>query len=269
MLYRAGLYTILRSFTLCYFRSKTSDQSDVFVHHGSEQLLTGANEVLSLYVRQFLILSLLAVLLAACSRKPIELAGSPAVGVDFSGSWELNHKLSESVQDKTRFLLQMAEVQARSRRDGVVMGLPSMELVKLAEKISRATVLTIEQGEQQIEVKRGEEFPLTCTFNADMALAAEDPLGIEICGWQGHQLVFDFRLPEHLNVTHKLTLGPGGKNLNVATTVRSRGYGQVFTLNRVYTQFVPLADEFECEYTLTRGKSCRRATPDEPVSVTL
>ena len=224
---------------------------------------------MSTFARQFLIVCLLAILLAGCSRKPIELAGSPTASVDFSGSWELNHKLSESIQDKTRLLVQMAEVQARARQDGVITGLPSWELVELAEKISRATVLTIEQGKQQIEVKRGEEFPLTCTFSADMAQAAEDPLGIEICGWQGHQLVFDFRLPEHLNVTHKLTIGPGGKNLNVATTVRSRGYGQVFTLNRVYSRFVPLADEFECEYTLTRGKSCRRATPDEPISVTL
>ena len=215
------------------------------------------------------VVALLTLLLAGCSRE-VTLAGRTAdQPQDFTGSWELNYQLSESVQDKTRLLLQMAEIEARRRNEGGLRGLPSYELVELTDKISQATVLEINQGEQEIEVQRGEEFPLTCTFRADRAQVEKDPLGTEICGWQNHQLVFDYQLPDQLRVTHILTLGPGGNNLNVATTVRSRGYGQVFTLNRVYTKFVPLPDEYECEFTVTHGKSCRRADPDQSNTVIL
>jgi hypothetical protein len=226
---------------------------------------------LSRIIRQFIVTWLLVSLLGACSRE-IQLSGDTPAKVDFSGSWELNYQLSESIRESAELLRLMAIVEARRASGRMDQGwpvLPSFELVELADSISQVTVLEIEQDPEQIEVKRGEEFPLTCTFGNPGPDATEDDLGTEVCGWYDHQLVFWFRLPDNLSITQELTLGPGGNRLNIATTVRTPGAGQTFTLNRVYTRFVPLADEFECEYTLARGKSCRRATPDEPVSVTL
>ena len=228
-------------------------------------------EALLAITRPITAICLIAFLLAACSRE-VQLTGDSPDRVDFSGFWELNYRLSESISGNAELLHLMAMVQARraaSHGDRPWPVLPSLELLELVDSISHVTVLEIEQDRQQIQVKRGEEFPLTCTFGAASPYAAEDEFATEVCGWRNHQLVFWFRLPDNLSITQELTLGPGGKRLNIATTVRTRGMGQTFTLNRVYTKFEPLADEYECEYTLARGKSCRRATPDEPVSVTL
>ena len=206
-------------------------------------------------------LILLLMLLAACSR-PVKLAGEPVRQVDFSGSWELNYQLSERIQENVEALRLMA-IGAARRRGDAWLSMPSMELVRLAESISRATVLEIDQNGDQIEIQRQDDFPLTCTFGA-IPTADEDPLGSEYCGWDLHQLVFAFRLPDGLRVTHRLTLAPDEDKLNVATTVRTRGAGQQFTLNRVYTRFEQPESEFECRLTLEGGKSCRRVTdPDQ------
>ncbi len=219
---------------------------------------------------QALALLLLIALAGAC-RQPsaIRPSGSSSVAVDFSGSWELDHQLSDRVQDNANFLRLEAIAEARraqGRLDRRVPRLPAFELVELADDISRTPVLTIKQGPDRIEVDRGDEFPLTCTFGPDGPYVADDPLGTEICGWDLHQLLFAFRLPDRLSVIHRLTLGPEGDKLNVATTVRGRGADQRFTLNRVYTRFEPLADEYDCRLNPSGTKTCRLLGPEETAS---
>lgn len=206
----------------------------------------------------------LLVVVAGCSRE-VRLQPEAPVQVDFSGHWELNYQLSEQMQENMEILYLMAR-SAVERSDGYTdlrWLLPSMEVVELAESVSRTTALAIDQSETAIEIGRGEDFPLTCEFAAS-GVPLADELGTERCGWDGHQLVFAFRLPDGLRVRHRLTLAPDGEKLNVATTVqtgRSRGG---FTINRVYTRYEPLPEEFECRLMVTGTKSCRRARSEGP-----
>lgn len=214
------------------------------------------------------LLALVLATLAACSSHQVtpppaipEQPASLGLPTDFSGHWELNYQLSDRVMENANLLRLIAAAQARrqsGRIERPVLLLPALELIELADDISQSTVLEIEQDSAHIEIKREDEFPLTCFFDGQWETLS-DPFGSEVCGWDRHQLVFAFRLPDSLNVMQRLTLGPDGERLNVATTVRGRRASQSFTLNRVYTRFEPLDDEFECRYTLTRGKSCRRA----------
>ncbi|MFK7957846.1 MAG: hypothetical protein AB8B96_17235 [Lysobacterales bacterium] len=195
--------------------------------------------------------------------KPPPLKTVASEPVDFSGSWELSYQLSDRVEENAQLLQLIAIAKARransryDRRPFPV--LPSLELVQLADAISQTQVVEIEQDEFSIEVNRDDDFPLTCDFDRETAYGLADALGSEVCGWDSHQLVFGFALPDSLDIVQRLTLAPDGERLNVATTVRRRGSARSFTLNRVYNRFEPLPDEFDCRYTVAGTKSCVRA----------
>ncbi len=84
----------------------------------------------------------------------------------------------------------------------------------------------------------------------------ETPFGTELCGWDGHQLIFHVSLPDGLTVRHRMTVAPDRQQLHVATTVTSTAAPAPFTLNRVYQRFEPLPSEYDCEYTLSKKKTC-------------
>jgi len=218
----------------------------------------------------------LALVLSGCaSQKQTDLQ---SVGLaDFSGSWELDYELSENPNDKLRFLYEVTRSQIQQRlavqRDQVRSGrIPStpvseatinalqgvVNLGRLAEIISRPTVLTIEQSLENIVVQREGEFALTCDFLENEQF--QSLLGRESCGWQDNQLIFEVSLPEGLLVQHRLVLSGNGKRLNVATTVGSTAINQLFTLNRVYMPFELGKGMYECEYSLAKKKTCRLGT---------
>jgi len=215
----------------------------------------------------------LAITMIGCASREKFARESPDP-VNFSGSWELDYELTEHPNDKLRFLYEVTRSQLQQQqavqRDMVVRGrMPStpvssavinslqgvINLGRLAETVSRSTVLNIEQTLDSIVVQREGDFALTCDFFINRRSA--NPLGQETCGWQGNQLVFEVSLPEGLNVQHRLVLSGNGKRLNVATTVSSNIISQLFTLNRVYMQFEPGKGMYECEYTLAKKKTCR------------
>lgn len=200
--------------------------------------------------------AVLALGLAGCTRQTIELQGTTHAEVDFSGQWEVNYQLSERIQENVELLRLMAINQARRRGDYRWLAMPSFELVRLAESIARSPTLEIAQNGDEIEIRRQDDFPLTCTFGAELPEVEVDPLGSEQCGWDLHQLVFAFRLEDGLRVVHRFTLGPAGDRLNMATTVRTHGHNQEFTLNRVYTRYRARPSPYECRHTVDRGKVC-------------
>ncbi|MEM9533341.1 MAG: hypothetical protein AAGA23_20635 [Pseudomonadota bacterium] len=205
--------------------------------------------------------------LSACSAPEVveePLKTRPSMPVDFNGHWELNYQLSDRVEENAELLRLIAQAEARraqGRYDRPWPVLPSIELVRLAEEISQTQVVEIDQDAQSIEVQRNDDFPLTCEFIGSSPYGIADPLGSEICGWDAHQLVFAFALPDRLDIVQRMTLGPEGENLNIATTVRRRGSRRSFTLNRVYSKFEPLPDEFECRFAVDGTRTCRRADP--------
>lgn len=208
--------------------------------------------------------------LQACGQTPVKpLAGGNTTGADFTGSWELDLAQSDNIQlelDRlVRELRREAERRAQARGDsraGPISygagldGASIIGLAQMAEYITRSQLLEIDQGSHDIRIKREENFALTCEFHGAESHTTRTALGQEICGWDRHQLVFWVVLPEGLRINHRLSLGPDGERLNIATTVYSDQVTYPFTLNRVYHRFDPEADGISCEVTLTRGKVC-------------
>ncbi len=223
-------------------------------------------------------LALILVLPAACTTMQHELESESHTQVDFTGSWQLDYRLSEDLYEKIEILQRIAISNAQRRAPpipGSARGRGPVFMVnnrpvnninaiiglgQMAEIISRTTVLEIDQNGGGIEILRKDDFPLTCSFYGGMAVPIADALGTELCGWDYHQLIFRIDLPDGFIIHHRITLAPAGDKLNIATTVQSRNLQQPFTLNRVYQRFVPLPSEFECETTVSKGKSCRKVS---------
>ncbi len=227
--------------------------------------------------RLFLLASVVA-LLAGCSNAPENLEGQAGAAVNFSGSWELDYSQSDNIQAKLDTMVRELRQQAerRNRNAGItnqgpgaslVMGSGTnsgasiMGLARMAELITRSPLLEIDQQEHEIRVKREESFALTCEFHPGQFHSVETPFGTEVCGWEGHQLVFRILLPEGLSIQHVFTPGPQGQRLNIATTVISDQVSYPFTLNRVFNRFVPGSRGYRCEQTLSRGRVCTTEAP--------
>jgi hypothetical protein len=205
--------------------------------------------------------------------------------VDFSGSWEMDYRLSEDSERKIRWKVMEAlaierrqqatgESYARNRNIGPVVSLGDQKpgrlaegvlaLGRLVEKASRSPVFTIRQNDREVVIERQDEFSLTCSLEDDPEgnLATTMPIGQERCFWSGDQLVFDVGLPEGLSMRYVLTQSARGNRLNVSTTAYHKDAGEPFTLDRVYTPFEPGQGMYECEFTLTTLKTCRMGTDE-------
>jgi len=208
--------------------------------------------------------------LAACSTTEPPPRGVKTSGaVDFNGDWEVDYSQSDNVRDRYEVMIRELQRQAERRArggnqggsmsiggTGVNSGASIYGLARMAELITEIQLLNIIQDEQEISVKREGSFALRCEFHPGQLHSVETPLGREICGWDGHQLVFQIYLPEGLSIFHRLTLGPHGERLNIATTVRSDQVAYPFSLNRVFNRYDPSSTGIRCKQTLTRGRVC-------------
>ena len=212
-------------------------------------------------------------------------------GADFSGHWEMDYGRSENVNRKLQAMLEEWKRQAerraiaerramserrRGRPPAAFDSAPQrfnrvIAAARLADMISAAQVLEIVQDASAIEIKRENDFPLSCAFGmpsadgADNAGSAEGNatipgIGAEACGWSGGDLLFRIDLPDGLSILHRMTRAAAGDRLRIATTVKS-GTAPPFTLNRFYLKFEPLPEDYRCEYTLSRGQVCRSGPP--------
>jgi hypothetical protein len=229
------------------------------------------------FIKQLVIVAvaLIAGGLAGYDSEAQKLQNRNVKSVDFSGFWEMDYGESDNIQlEINRLVREMrrrAEQRARnggdSRGGGISMGAggynsgPSIiGLAEMADMITQSQLLEVEQGEQEVSIKREDSFALSCEFYGDYFQSVETPFGKETCGWDSHQLLFRILLPEGLSIQHRFTMGPSGARLNVATTVVSDRVSTPFTLNRVYTRYEPGATGISCEITLTRGKVCTTET---------
>ena len=203
-----------------------------------------------------------------------EVKPSQVVADDFSGSWEIDYKLTENPQEQLRWLYEVARSQleqqqlvtrnqirngripanvANSKAISDLQGV--IRLGTLAEMISRSTVLTIQQSQDYIVIEREGDFALTCEFAGIQGSGTV--LGKEFCGVDpSGQLVFVVALPDGLIVENRLLLSANRKRLNVSTTVKSSRLPQTFTLKRVYMRFEPGNGSYDCEYTLAKKNTC-------------
>ena len=219
-------------------------------------------------------------LLAGCASQKAALPQTkkPTSLADFTGSWEIDYKNTEDPMDRLRYMYEIARSQydqqlARDERSGnrpantnALRDLEGIMLLgTLADAMTQSTILTIDQSDEHISIKRSGDYALTCDF---LAPTNELALGQESCGLDQYgQLVFAARLPEGLTVINRYSLAKGSqsfddKRLMVSTTLRSDKFSQPFNLNRVYMLFPPGEGQFECDYTLGKKKTCRLGTID-------
>jgi hypothetical protein len=204
----------------------------------------------------------LALFLFGCLAVQAEPAGRP----DFNGFWELDFENSEHPNDKLRYLYEVTlshyQRQVNNNdpqfRDSAIRAMDELRgivnLGRLAELITRTTVLEINQDANHILVDREDNFSLACEF-ANTEITG-DALGRERCGWRNNQLIFDIRLPEGLAIQHRIVKSADGRRLNISTTLASDGVSQAFSVNRVFIPFQRGKGAFECKYILGKGKVC-------------
>lgn len=219
-----------------------------------------------------LIPPLIFVLLCACSGTPARTpkpSTPPISGADFSGHWEMDYGRSDDVNEKLQIIQREWQRAAQRNSDKRNQG-PSVDysrafsatiiLAQMADMITEAQVLDIEQSDIDIEIRRENDFALTCVFSKGKPQAIFDELGAEVCGWDGKQLVFHMRMPDGLVILHRMSISSGRDRLHIATTVDNERTDP-FTLNRFYYRFNPLPENYSCEYTLSKGNVCQSGAP--------
>jgi len=210
-------------------------------------------------------------MLTACSAvepQPEDVLIIP-ISPNYSGDWELDYGLTESVEEKMRWLYevtrsQLERNQARDKRRRVrpdirmknevhpIEGL--IELGRLTQLVSQANILHIEQRRGDVIVEREGDYSLICSLTSVRSI--ETRLGREQCRLEGKQLIYTVALPEGLTIEHRLVLSENRQRLNLSTTLFSKAVGQPFSINRVYMPYEKNDGRFRCESTLTKNISC-------------
>ncbi len=213
--------------------------------------------------------------LVGCSSAPEAPAGRGAQArtVDFSGAWEVDYSKSETVHDSYEAMMrelrrQVERAQAMNQGRGggsagvtiAAGGDDIYALARLAELVTDIQLMDIDQQARAITIKREGSFALYCEFG-DELYTQRNAMGSEVCGWDGHQLLFQIFLPEGVTIIHRFTLGPQGERINVATTVRSSRVSYPFSVDRVFNRYDPTRSGIRCKQTLTRGRVCTTEAP--------
>lgn len=220
-----------------------------------------------------ILVTLCCLCLVACgqsqTRRPS--ADNNIAVADFSGSWELDYAQSDNIQARLNTMVRELREQMQRRSQGgsnqrygptmtvggtANSGASIIGLAQMADLITQSQLLEINQDEHAIKVKREGNFALSCEFYRGEFHTVETQLGKEVCGWNGHQMVFRILLPEGLSIQHVLSVGEARQRLNIATTVVSDQVSTPFTLNRVYNRYEPQNNGFTCKMTISRGRVC-------------
>lgn len=222
-------------------------------------------------------LAVLSCVLVACSSPQGEIKARKAVRADLSGNWEMDYSLNDSVEAKLdAYFYRMRRTLSRQsdsrqfesgRMSSINPGTAQtvLSMAQFVEKISRVQVMDIKQTYNDIGIDREGTFSLNCHFPTQGLEHRDNPFATEVCGWDGHQLVFQLRLPEGLVVQQRFSLAANGDQINVATTMISDRAPEPFTLNRSYSRFDQRNRGYTCEQTVRKGKVCTLSS--EPAEI--
>lgn len=200
--------------------------------------------------------------------------------LDFGGFWEKDYRRSDNWQDElTRKMRLRQEAAARqggnpgaaarvsvppisigniNLNGGRGRGASIVDLARLAEYISRQTTLRIDQTRDEIRIERRGDSSLVCGTGWQVVQTFTSSYGVEACGWDGRQLVFQTMLPDDLIVVHRFSVSSDGLLLNLITSVISKG-SESFDLRQAFNRYDAPRAEFDCEQTLSRGRVCSQA----------
>jgi len=198
--------------------------------------------------------------------------------LDFSGSWEKDFRRSDNwryeLNRKMRMRQEAAQRQtSQSPRRNVVqppisvgsINLPRssgstasvVELARLAEYVSRQTTLNITQTLDEIRITRRNDSTLVCGLGYEVIQTFANEFGVEACGWDQQQLVFQTTLPGELSIVHRFNVSSNRKELNLIITINSRNR-ESFSLVQAFTRYDAPAPDIQCDQTLSRGRVCSR-----------
>ena len=198
--------------------------------------------------------------------------------LDFSGSWEKDFRRSDNWRDELNRKMRMRQEAAQrqtsqSPRRNVVqppisvgsINLPRssgstasvVELARLAEYVSRQTTLNITQTLDEIRITRRNDSSLVCGLGYEVIQTFANEFGVEACGWDQQQLVFQTTLPGELSIVHRFNVSSNRKELNLIITINSRNR-ESFSLVQAFTRYDAPAPDIQCDQTLSRGRVCSR-----------
>jgi hypothetical protein len=198
--------------------------------------------------------------------------------LDFSGSWEKDFRRSDNWRDELNRKMRMRQEAAQrqtsqSPRRNVVqppisvgsINLPRssgstasvVELARLAEYVSRQTTLNITQTLDEIRITRRNDSTLVCGLGYEVIQTFANEFGVEACGWDQQQLVFQTTLPGELSIVHRFNVSSNRKELNLIITINSRNR-ESFSLVQAFTRYGAPAPDIQCDQTLSRGRVCSR-----------
>jgi len=198
--------------------------------------------------------------------------------LDFSGSWEKDFRRSDNWRDELNRKMRMRQEAAQrqtsqSPRRNVVqppisvgsINLPRssgstasvVELARLTEYVSRQTTLNITQTLDEIRITRRNDSTLVCGLGYEVIQTFANEFGVEACGWDQQQLVFQTTLPGELSIVHRFNVSSNRKELNLIITINSRNR-ESFSLVQAFTRYDAPAPDIQCDQTLSRGRVCSR-----------
>ena len=192
--------------------------------------------------------------------------------VDLSGDWEKNYDRSDDFKTEIQnYVLKIQnrikDLQEGRRRDAAYnadSGIPDsrealLGLAQFTEEITRMPVLHIVQDKTGVQIKRENDFPLSCEFFGKQFTSKKNIYGIENCTWSGGQLFIQIRLDNGLRIVYQVTLSPDAKKLNITTTVASREASTPLTISNYYDRYSEPTSDYNCIHTLTRNDVCTKA----------
>lgn len=249
------------------------------VEHLAKTLGQGLSPLASLVAALSLTLSISASAQDSLPQLDLELP----LRLDFSGSWEKDFGRSDNWEDELSRTLRIRQESAarqqsspgssrrlsappisvgninlpRSRGRGANI----VDLARLAEYISRQNTINIVQTRDEIRIERSGEAVLICGVEYELQRTFASEHGVEVCGWDGQQLVFQIMLPDDLIIMHRFTVSSNQQVLNLLTSIYSKG-GEPFNLIQAFNKYQTPRDEFNCVQTLSRGQVCNQSGAD-------
>lgn len=203
---------------------------------------------------------------------PQKKNATPQKKVDLSGDWEKDYKRSDDFEAQFKYYVlkiqdKIKELQEGRRRDSsysIGNGIPDSRealigLAKFTQEITRMPVLHIVQDKTGVQIKRQNDFPLTCEFFGKQFTSKKNIYGTENCAWSGGQLFIQLNLDDGLRIGYQVTLSPDAKKLNITTTVASKEATAPLTISNYYDRYTAPSSNYKCIHTLTKNDICTKA----------
>lgn len=198
--------------------------------------------------------------------------GSVKQVVNLSGDWEKDYQRSDDFKTQFQdYVLKIEnhikDIQNGRERDSYYNaggGIPDsrqalLGLAQFTQEITRMPELHIVQDSTGVQIKRENDFPLSCEFFGKLFTSKSNIYGTENCAWDRGQLFIHINLDNGLRIAHQITLSPDAKELNITTTVASKEASAPMTISNYYDRYTEPKSNYSCIHTLTKNDVCTKA----------